>query len=168
MTTTEGPPTSRAPAEFADALAEELDDARTQPETPVDRELPVDRFLDREASWHAFNERVLELARDPRIPLLERVRFLSIFATNLDEFFMVRVAGLKRRLATGLARVTPSGLTAREQLDLIWRRSAELAAQHAGVFADVTQHDLAAEGIEILHWSALTADERDRLHTFFD
>ena len=172
MTTTEGVPGPRTPAppvaaEFASALADELEDARTEPAPPIDRELPDERFLDREASWLAFNERVLELARDPDVPLLERVRFLSIFATNLDEFFMVRVAGLKRRLATGLARVTPSGLTAREQLDLIWRRSAELAQQHAQVFAEHAIHDLAAEGIEILHWSQLDAAERATLQEFF-
>src|SRR5690606_23873157 len=64
-------------------------------------DLPADRFLDLELSWLAFNERVLELAEDPDQPLLERVRHCAIFATNLDEFFMVRVAGLKRRLAAG-------------------------------------------------------------------
>ncbi|MGA9715632.1 MAG: RNA degradosome polyphosphate kinase, partial [Aeromicrobium sp.] len=73
--------------------------------------LPADRFLDRELSWTAFNARVLELACDESVPLLERVRFMAIFASNLDEFFMVRVAGLKRRIAAGVAVPSASGLS---------------------------------------------------------
>src|SRR4051794_20911876 len=74
-----------------------------------DPALPSDRFLDRELSWLAFNQRVLELAEDPALPVLERANFLAIFASNLDEFFMVRIAGLKRRIATGLAVATNIG-----------------------------------------------------------
>src|SRR5918912_3910996 len=92
-----------------------------------------DRFLDRELSWLAFNERVLELAQDPALPLLERVRFLAIFASNLDEFFMVRVAGLKRRQSTGLSVRSPDGLTIREQLALVIERTQELMHRHANV-----------------------------------
>ena len=78
--------------------------------------LPADRFLNRELSWLDFNARVLTLAEDPTTPLLERAKFLAIFASNLDEFYMVRVAGLQRRLQTGLPVEGPDGLTPREQL----------------------------------------------------
>ena len=98
-------------------------------------ELPSDRFLDRERSWLAFNERVLELAEDPTTPLLERANFLAIFASNLDEFFMVRVAGLKRRIATGVATRSASGLQPREVLEQIWTRSrANCMARHAACY----------------------------------
>ncbi len=96
--------------------------------------LPQGRFLDRERSWLAFNERVLELAEDPETPLLERANFLAIFASNLDEFFMVRVAGLKRRIATGVATRSASGLQPREVLEMIWARSRELMARHAACY----------------------------------
>ncbi len=101
----------------------------TAPSEPAP--LPADRFLDRELSWLAFNSRVLELAVDPDLPLLERARFLAIFASNLDEFFMVRVAGLKRRIATGLAVTAASGLEPREVLEAIGSRAHELMATHA-------------------------------------
>src|SRR5580693_2136949 len=96
--------------------------------------LPADRYLDREQSWVKFNQRVLELADSDETPLLERVRFLAIFASNLDEFFMVRVAGLMRRMAAGLPLVIPSGRTPDELLRNTLAKSGELASQHAAVF----------------------------------
>ncbi|RYV49580.1 RNA degradosome polyphosphate kinase [Pengzhenrongella frigida] len=129
--------------------------------------LPDDRFSDRELSWLAFNQRVLELAEDPHQPLLERVRFLAIFASNLDEFFMVRVAGLKRRIATGLAVTAASGLSPRQVLEVISERAHELMDRHARVFADQVQPALAAEGITLVHWDELAPTEHERLHKFF-
>ncbi|HLV55499.1 MAG TPA: RNA degradosome polyphosphate kinase [Actinotalea caeni] len=129
--------------------------------------LPEDRFADRELSWLRFNERVLELAEDPDIPLLERVRYLAIFASNLDEFFMVRVAGLKRRIATGMAVTAASGLTPRQVLEQISVTAHELTARHARVFTDVVQPALQAEGITLVHFDALSDSEKERLHKYF-
>nr|WP_240796431.1 RNA degradosome polyphosphate kinase [Streptomyces sp. RFCAC02] len=130
-------------------------------------DLPADRFLDRERSWLAFNERVLELAEDPRTPLLERANFLSIFASNLDEFFMVRVAGLKRRIATGVATRSLTGQPPREVLGSIWSMAREQMTRHATAFRDVVGPELAAEGIHILRWPDLTEGEQTRLFSFF-
>ncbi|MBP3222550.1 MAG: RNA degradosome polyphosphate kinase [Actinomycetaceae bacterium] len=129
--------------------------------------LPEGRFADRELSWLAFNERVLEQAEDKSLPILERAWFLAIFASNLDEFFMVRVAGLKRRIAAGVALTAASGLTPRQVLDGIAQRSHELMERHARVFADDVQPKLANVGIDILHWASLKEPERERLRKFF-
>ncbi len=129
--------------------------------------LPDDRFLDRELSWLAFNERVLELAEDPRQPLLERAKFLAIFASNLDEFFMVRVAGLKRRIATGIAVRAASGLMPREVLEGIYRRSTELMQRHADLFRSEVQPALSREGIELLRWEEASLLEREQLALLF-
>src|SRR3954468_2117965 len=126
-----------------------------------------DRFLDRELSWLAFNERVLELAQDPGLPLLERPRFLAIFATTLDGSFWVRVAGLKRRIATGLAVTAASGLEPREVLEAISRRAHELQAAHAATYRDRVEPALEDAGISLVHWGQLPAVEQERLHAFF-
>ena len=135
---------------------------------PVDPDaLPEDRFLDRELSWLQFNERVLQLAGDDSLPLLERARYLAIFASNLDEFFMVRVAGLKRRVATGLAVRSASGLEPREVLEQISVFAHELTAMHARVFNDEVRPALIEEGITIVRWDQLSAGEQDGLHGMF-
>lgn len=135
--------------------------------TPED-ELPEDRYSDRELSWLAFNERVLDLARDAdRVPLLERAKFLAIFSSNLDEFFMVRVAGLKRRIDAGVAVPTVAGMLPRDLHDAILARTHELVAEQSRVFSEEVRPGLSAEGIEILRWAELNDDEKDRMRTLF-
>ncbi|MFI7605573.1 RNA degradosome polyphosphate kinase [Micromonospora sp. NPDC049366] len=155
-------PLTDAPA-ASSGLEEVLD-----PEAPPALEpLPEDRFLNRELSWLDFNARVLALAEDPRTPLLERAKFLAIFASNLDEFYMVRVAGLKRRLQAGLPVRGGDRMPLRTQLAQIAEKSAELVARHAACFVDDVLPRLAAEDIRILRWSDLDDAERERLRTYF-
>jgi len=148
-------------------IAEHMASTDVEETTPELEPLPDDRFLDRELSWLAFNQRVLELAEDPDLPLLERVRFLAIFASNLDEFFMVRVAGLKRRIATGIAVTAASGLSPRQVLEAISEKAHELQDRHARVFAEQVQPQLAADGITLVRWDDLGESEQDRLRKFF-
>ena len=102
----------------------------------VDDALPEDRYLNRELSWLDFNARVLALAADTSLPLLERAKFLAIFASNLDEFYMVRVAGLKRRDEMGLSVRSADGLSPREQLRRISERTQQISSRQAHVFFD--------------------------------
>ena len=125
------------------------------------------RYLDRESSWLQFNSRVLELAEDKDIPLLERAKYSAIVASNLDEFFMVRVAGLKRRIAAEVAGVTASGLTPREVLQRIWTASRDQMQRHALGFQDTLRPELAAVGIEILLWAELEPAQQDDLYALF-
>ncbi|PKW26661.1 RNA degradosome polyphosphate kinase [Phycicoccus duodecadis] len=141
--------------------------AAQQPPSEVDHGLPADRFLDREISWLQFNERVLQLAADEHVPLLERARFLAIFAQNLDEFFMVRVAGLKRRIATGIAVRSASGLEPREVLEQISHVAHELMTMHARVYAEQVRPALEDQGVTIVRWDELSDDEHARLASVF-
>jgi polyphosphate kinase len=133
----------------------------------VNPALPDDRFLERELSWLDFNQRVLELAEDSNIPLLERANFASIFASNLDEFFMVRVASLKRRIATGIAVSSPSGLSPQEVLQKISERTRILQERHAKLFRDELTTLLAGKDIQLVHFSTLNQQERAELHEYF-
>ncbi|MGI5144916.1 RNA degradosome polyphosphate kinase [Plantactinospora sp. CA-294935] len=129
--------------------------------------LPSDRFLNRELSWLDFNARVLALAEDPDTPLLERAKFLAIFANNLDEFYMVRVAGLKRRLQAGLPVRGGDRMPLTTQLELVSERAADLVARHAACFVDEVMPKLATENIALLHWDELPVPERQRLRAYF-
>ena len=137
----------------------------TGPATAAD--LPTDRYDSRELSWLEFNARVLALAEDTSQPLLERAKFLSIFASNLDEFYMVRVAGLKRRDEAGLAVRGADGLTPREQLVRIAARTQELSHKHARVFLDEVRPALDEAGVHIIDWSQVAESARPRLSDWF-
>ena len=134
---------------------------------PHEGGLAPDRFIDRELSWLSFNQRVLELAEDKDMHLLDRCNFASIFASNLDEFFMVRVASLKRRIATGLAVHTPNGLSPQEQLAEMSKLAHSLQERHANLFHDELEPKLAENGITIQKWSQLSEDEQSAFKTFF-
>ncbi len=167
-------------AEFGleeDGSSPELDDVAPHAVTslPIDTSrdmglehpLPEGRFADRELSWIAFNERVLEQSEDETVPLLERLWFSAIFSSNLDEFYMVRVAGLKRRIAAGIAKPGASGLAPREVLDLITHRTRELVSRQAANFQDDLNPALKEAGIHFRQWSDLDQSEKDRLSRYF-
>ncbi|MFC4459189.1 RNA degradosome polyphosphate kinase [Pseudonocardia nematodicida] len=139
----------------------------TTPASSMPDVLPEDRYLNRELSWLDFNARVLALAEDASQPLLERAKFLAIFASNLDEFYMVRVAGLKRRDETGLSVRSADGLTPRQQIARIADRSRALSRAHAEVFMDELRPELDAAGVHIRGWDELTDAERLRLSDYF-
>ena len=129
--------------------------------------LPPNRYLDREISWLAFNERVLELAENPETPLLERAFFLAIVASNLDEFFMVRIAGLRRRIAAGFAVPSETGMSPTRLLEVLMNRSHELMDRHAEVFTGQVLPKLAESGIRLVRWTDLGDEEHERLRQLF-
>jgi polyphosphate kinase len=130
-------------------------------------DLPADRYTNRELSWLAFNARVLALGEDRRQPLMERMKFLAIFASNLDEFYMVRVAGLKRRADMGLQTTSADGLSPRETLAKLAAEIRNLADRHARCFLEDIQPALVKEGIKIVRWDSLDDAERESLAEYF-
>jgi polyphosphate kinase len=131
-------------------------------------DLPDDRFSNRELSWLAFSERVLAQAEDPDQPLLERLKFEAIFAQILDEFYMVRIAGLKRRADMGLQITSADGLSPREVLGALSQRIRELVQRHARLFREELNPALDNEGIHIRRWDDLDGEERSRLAAYFE
>jgi len=128
----------------------------------------IANFQDRELTWLDFDTRVLELTEDPTIPLLERVRFLAIFSSNLDEFFMVRVASLKAKIERGVTTPNSAGYTPKELLKIVLKRTQDLVQIQAERFRDVILPELREHGIEFLKIAELTPDERENLKDYYN
>jgi polyphosphate kinase len=124
-------------------------------------------YLNRELSWLAFNARVLHEALDSRVPLLERVKFLGIFSANLDEFYMVRVAGIRRQVAAGVLQTPPEGLTPQEQLDAIYVEVARLARLQRECLGDLLG-ELATHNVRLLRVSDLSPAEWGAIDEYFE
>jgi len=135
---------------------------------PPEVEASESRYLNRELSWLDFNARVLALAEDPATPLLERVKFCAIFSSNLDEFFYVRVAGLKDQLAAGLGATAPDGLSPVDQLEAVRSRVEELVDRLAHTLAAEIVPALAEAGVCLVDWDALDKSDRAALATVFE
>ena len=142
--------------------------AARKPSTPLKADLmrSPGRFFNRELSWLAFNRRVLAESRNPRHPLLERLRFLSISANNLDEFYMVRVAGLKAQVREGVRSLSQDGLTPAEQLERINAQAAALMADQQAQWRDLSG-ELSAQGLSVVSAEALTPGDREALEQAF-
>ena len=157
-----------ATAADAAASAASADTAQVDPEDLLP---PLksfkNRFIDRELTWLDFNERVLEQAEDHTLPLLERAWFLAIFSSNLDEFYMVRVAGLMRRIKAGITPVRASGLDANQVLAQVTSRAKELTARQAALFQEDIRPALAGHNVDILGWDELNSDQQERLTRYF-
>ena len=125
-------------------------------------------YGDRELSWLDFDTRVLELSEDQSIPLLERVRFLSIFSSNLDEFFMVRVASVKAKIQRGISSINSAGLTPFELLGMIQERTQHLVSRQAELFKNELIPELSRYGIEFARIEQLTDDEKNGLKDYYD
>ncbi len=151
----------------ADAGAHVDVDAHVDAEAAPGPDEPA-RFINRELSWLAFGERVLARAEAPDVPLLERAKFLAIFSQGLDEFFQVRVAGLKDQVAAGLGAVTPDGLTPEEQLRAIRQRVIELLDCQSRIFLEQVAPALGQVGIHLSEWDELDDDDRKELVERFE
>jgi polyphosphate kinase len=125
------------------------------------------RFLNRELSALDYSARILACAEDEANPAREQARFLAIFARNLDEFFHIRVSGLREQLSAGIPGTSPDGMSPREQLDAISARAQELTSLHAQVFEKRVRPRLCAEGIRIVDWADVTKPQREELRSVF-
>ena len=135
---------------------------------PIISENPRDRLIDRELSWLSFNERVLDLAEDKNIPLLERCRFLAIFSSNLDDFYMIRVASLKMKIENGYYKANSAGFSPQDLMKEISEKTQKLINRQSTCFQESILPELAASGIEISTWDQLSADEKKYVAKIFN
>jgi polyphosphate kinase len=135
---------------------------------PIISENPRDRLIDRELSWLSFNERVLDLAEDKNIPLLERCRFLAIFSSNLDDFYMIRVASLKMKIENGYYKANSAGFSPQDLMKEISEKTQKLINRQSTCFQESILPELAANGIEISTWDQLSADEKKYVAKIFN
>jgi polyphosphate kinase len=152
--------------EATDQAAVVATDGRSAP-PPLPPLLP-ELYINRELSWLEFNRRVLEEALDPATPLLERIKFAAIFASNLDEWFMIRVAGLKRKIAAGIGDPGPDGRTPSQQFAAVRAKTQDLLQTHAALLRGELLPALATAGVEVVRHADLTAAERTALADVFD
>ncbi len=127
-----------------------------------------DLYINRELSWIEFNQRVFEEARDPRHPLLERVKFISIFDTNLDEFMMIRLAGLKDQIAARVSKRSPDGLNAVQQLEAVRQRLAPMVQDVRRYWQNVLQPLLIEQDIHIVNYEQLSNKHRESMREYFE
>jgi len=130
-------------------------------------ENPRERLVDRELSWLAFNQRVLELAEDTATPLLERCRFLAIFSSNLDDFYMIRVASLKRKLGAGITKTNTAGYNPRQLMTELFQKSQELNDRQSRCFHESVLPALLEHGISLVKWPELSQSEKDYVNEIF-
>jgi len=142
----------------------------TMSETASEKAAPLrdSLYLNRELSWIEFNRRVLQEAQNQNAPLLERVKFLSIFSSNLDEFFMIRVSGLREQIAAGVTQRTPDGMTPAEQLDAVRAALLPLLDEQTRVLTDDLIPKLAGQGIRLLNYDELTPAQRAALRSYYE
>lgn len=142
---------------------------KTEPKITKDINLKDPQYyLSRELSWLEFNRRVLAEALDSRTPLLERLKFLAIFSSNLDEFFMVRVAGIKRQIEAQVNKVTPDGRTPQQQLNAIHERLLPMVTEQHQYFEHKIKLELAQNGIHLLSYIDLNQEQRTYLQRYFE
>jgi polyphosphate kinase len=154
--------------EEKEAIENAAEPATNQPLAHLQPTLDHSLYLNREWSLLEFHARVLDEALDERLPLLERTRFLAIFSSNLDEFFTIRVAGIREQMKTGVSDLSLDGMTPTEEMEAIRKRVLTLLEKQCAFFEDTLRPALAKHGIEILNYENLSASQKKAANDYFN